>query len=72
MVGKMLSVTGEAVYTASETASLLISRSKEIEEARQRFENAREIEVMMLQMKTSHESLGSSSTTTTCPRNLHK
>ncbi|KAG1143476.1 hypothetical protein G6F37_006340 [Rhizopus arrhizus] len=38
MVGKLLTATGEAVYTATETASLLIQRSKEIEEARRRLE----------------------------------
>lgn len=37
-MGKLLSVTGEAVYTATETASLLVLRSKEIEEARKKLE----------------------------------
>lgn len=38
MIGKLLSATGEAVYTATETASLLVLRSKEIEEARKKLE----------------------------------
>lgn len=38
MVGRLLSVTGEAVYTATETAALLVRRNKELEEARQRLE----------------------------------
>ncbi|CAO3614897.1 unnamed protein product [Mucor hiemalis] len=40
MIGKILSATGEAVYTATETASLLVLRSKEIEEARRKLEEA--------------------------------
>lgn len=40
MVGKILSATGEAVYTATETASLLVLRSKEIEEARRKLEES--------------------------------
>lgn len=39
MIGKLLSATGEAVYTATETASLLVLRSKEIEEAKRRLES---------------------------------
>lgn len=38
MFGKLLTATGEAVYTATETASLLVQRSKEIEEAKRRLE----------------------------------
>lgn len=40
MIGKLLATTGEAVYTATETASLLVLRSKEIEEARRRLETS--------------------------------
>ncbi|KAI9357858.1 hypothetical protein BD770DRAFT_388516 [Pilaira anomala] len=40
MIGKLLATTGEAVYTATETASLLVLRSKEIEEARRRLESS--------------------------------
>lgn len=40
MIGKILSATGEAVYTATETASLLVLRSKEIEEARRKLETS--------------------------------
>jgi hypothetical protein len=69
MIGKLLSATGEAVYTATETASLLVLRSKEIEEARKKLEvnikchhinatattkkDGRE-EVMMLRIKNSY------------------
>ncbi|KAI8983732.1 hypothetical protein BDB01DRAFT_789897 [Pilobolus umbonatus] len=41
MIGKILSAVGEAVHTATETASLLVSRSREIEEARRRLERDR-------------------------------
>ena len=70
MVGKVLSATGEAVYTATETASLLVLRSKEIEEARRKLEEQTaykytnsitsttksepDNEVMMLQIKHTY------------------
>lgn len=54
MIGKMLCFTGEAVYSATETASLLLQRNKEIEEARKRIErDPDEIEVMMLRIRDS-------------------
>ncbi|KAI8638468.1 hypothetical protein BD408DRAFT_351795 [Parasitella parasitica] len=66
MVGKLLSATGEAVYTATETASLLVLRSKEIEEARRRLESGgyatteeqgeKQEQVMMLRIKNSPSS----------------
>lgn len=40
MVGKLLATTGEAVFTATETASLLVLRSKEIEESRRKLEGS--------------------------------
>lgn len=68
MVGKLLAATGEAVYTATETASLLVSRSREIEEARRRLESTSsssckydvskeerdDVQVMMLRIKNSY------------------
>ncbi|KAI9478364.1 MAG: hypothetical protein EXX96DRAFT_570558 [Benjaminiella poitrasii] len=73
MIGKLLSATGEAVYTATETASLLILRSKEIEEARSKLEAGEYIvldnnnnnikrhqeEVMMLKINNNHNSISS-------------
>ncbi|CEP08675.1 hypothetical protein [Parasitella parasitica] len=66
MVGKLLSATGEAVYTATETASLLVSRSKEIEEAKKRLESGeyttideqdkKQEQVMMLRIKNCSSS----------------
>lgn len=69
MIGKLLSATGEAVYTATETASLLVLRSKEIEEAKRRLESGayvviddndagidqakKQEQVMMLRIKNS-------------------
>lgn len=66
MVGKLLAATGEAVYTATETASLLVSRSREIEEARRKLESSasssckydvkegeKDVQVMMLRIKNS-------------------
>jgi hypothetical protein len=63
MVGKLLSVTGEAVYTATETVSLLVLRKKEIAEARKRLEASgyvidqprhyQEHQVMMLTIQNS-------------------
>jgi hypothetical protein len=41
MLGKVLSVAGEAVYTATETANLLASRNKELAEARKTLEERR-------------------------------
>lgn len=64
MVGKLLAATGEAVYTATETASLLVSRSREIEEARRKLESSssckydvnkeNDVQVMMLRIKNSY------------------
>lgn len=63
MIGKLLSATGEAVYTATETASLLVQRSKEIEEAKRKLESGgyvvvdehdkKQEQVMMLRIKNS-------------------
>ena len=64
MVGRLLSVTGEAVYTATETAALLVKRNKEIEEARQRLEagqhqtyRTEQEECMMLRIKNTPNDL---------------
>ncbi|KAG2195975.1 hypothetical protein INT47_011480, partial [Mucor saturninus] len=68
MIGKLLAATGEAVYTATETASLLVSRSREIEEARRKLESSSssssackydvsdksDVQVMMLRIKNSY------------------
>ena len=63
MIGKLLSATGEAVYTATETASLLVQRNKEIEEAKRKLESGeyaitdehdqKQEQVMMLRIKNS-------------------
>ncbi|KAI8875334.1 hypothetical protein K501DRAFT_338763 [Backusella circina FSU 941] len=61
MLGKVLSVAGEAVYTATETAHLLASRNKELAEARQTLEARRchntqedgSTQVLMLHFDTS-------------------
>ncbi|KAI9277817.1 hypothetical protein BY458DRAFT_504148 [Sporodiniella umbellata] len=42
MMGRLLTATGEAVYTATETASLLVKRSKEIEEAKRKLHATQE------------------------------
>lgn len=69
MVGKILATTGEAVFTATETASLLVLRSKEIEESRRKLEDAsssyhydglddmkkeKDVQVMMLRIQNSY------------------
>ncbi|KAI7906101.1 uncharacterized protein BX663DRAFT_498784 [Cokeromyces recurvatus] len=78
MIGKLLSATGEAVYTATETASLLVLRSKEIEETRRRLEageytvidNNKEYhqEVLMLKMNNNltTSSLSTATNTNSC------
>lgn len=56
VMGKILTLTGEAVYTATETASLLLKRNREIEQVRRRlleedYLDPDEIEVMMLRIR---------------------
>ncbi|KAI8098206.1 uncharacterized protein B0P05DRAFT_520905 [Gilbertella persicaria] len=80
MVGRLLCTTGEAVYTATETASLLVMRSREIEEARKRLEsrsyNSHSFrleqegseEVMMLRIKNTTSYSSNASTTTSIPQ----
>jgi ABC-type lipoprotein release transport system permease subunit len=84
MIGRLLSVTGEAVYTATETASLLVLRSKEIEEARKKLEagayvvdehgysekNHEEQQVLVLTIKNSEYDSNTSSTSTQTQRKL--